>query len=105
MSGRMSSVISARSLEDYQVLDARGAKLGTVEDVLLDAKLARTRYFVLSFGAGALGMHKHRYVVPAESVRLDTESEALVVDIAPERFENAAPFDEAGDDPAAVYRL
>ena len=52
-------------------------------------------------------MPKSRYVVPAESVRLDTENEALVVDVVPERFENAAPFDEArgGDDSAAVYRL
>ncbi len=107
MNGRMSAVISARSLEDYTVLDAGGARLGTLEDVLLDAKLERARYFVLSIGTGALGMPKSRYVVPAESVRLDTENEALVVDVVPERFENAAPFDEArgGDDSAAVYRL
>lgn len=101
----MSSVISVRSLEDYQVLDARGETLGTVEDVLLDGKLGRARYFVLSFG-GALALHKARYVVPADSVRLDTENEALVVDVAAERFEDAVPFEDAdGADPAAVYRL
>lgn len=106
MGGRMSAVISARSLEDYPVLDSRGTTLGSVDDVLLDAKLGRARYFVLSFGSSALGMHKNRYVVPAESVRLDTENEAIVVDIVPERFENAVPFDEAqSEDATTVYRL
>lgn len=106
MNGRMSAVISARSLEDYTVLDAGGARLGTVDDVLLDATLARARYFVLSVAGGALGVSKSRYAVPADLVRLDTENEALVVDVAPERFENAAPFDEArADDATAVYRL
>ena len=106
MNRTMSSVISVKSLEDYQVLDARGETLGEVEDVLLDGKLGQARYFVLSFGAGALGMHKSRYVVPADSVRLDTENEALVVDVGPERFERATPFEDAdGADPSAVYRL
>lgn len=106
MNGRMSSVISVRSLEDYQVLDRAGESLGVVEDALLDERLGRVRYFVLSFGTGALGMHKERYVVPAEAVRLDTENEALVVDVVPERFENAIPFEHAdGADTSAVYRL
>ena len=103
----MLSLVSTKSLNDYRVLDPDGETLGVVDDVMLDAKLERARYFVLSIGTGALGMPKSRYVVPAESVRLDTENEALVVDVVPERFENAAPFDEArgGDDSAAVYRL
>lgn len=106
MSGSMSSVISVRSLEDYQVLDVSGETLGTVEDVLLDEKLGKARFFVLALGTGAFGMHKSRYVVPADAVRLDTENEALVVDVAPERFEDAISFEDAdGTDTAAVYRL
>lgn len=106
MNPRMSSVISVKGLEDYQVLDVRGETLGVVEDVLLDERLGRARYFVLSLGAGALGMHKTRYVVPAGAVRLDTENEALVVDVVPERFERAIPFEDAdGADEAAVYLL
>lgn len=106
MNGRMSAVISVKSLADYPVFDLAGEPLGSVDDVLLDARLGQARYFVLSFGAGALGMRKDRYVVPAATVRLDTENEALIVDVGRERFENAAPFDEAdGADEAAVYRL
>jgi len=105
MNGSLSSMISVRSLEDYQVLDPRGETLGTVQDVLLDETLGHARYFVVSLG-GALSLHRPRYVVPAASVRLDTESEALVIDIAPERFADAAPFEDAdGADPAAVYRI
>jgi len=105
MNGRMSAVISVKSLEDYQVFDVTGKPLGRVDDVLLDERLGHARYFVLSFGAG-LGMRKDRYVVPADAVRLDTENEALVVDVAPERFDDALPFDEAnGADEGAVYRL
>jgi sporulation protein YlmC with PRC-barrel domain len=102
----MSSVISVKSLEDYQVLDVHGETLGEIEDVLLDGQLGKARYFVLSFGGGALGIHKTRYVVPADAVRLDTENEALVVDVVPERFERATAFEDAdGSDESAVYRL
>lgn len=107
MSERMSS-ISVKSLSDYPVLDMQGEPLGSIDDVMLDGTLGQTRFFILaSGGGGLLGGPKTRYAVPASAVRLDTESEALVVDVPHERFRDARAFDgdTSGRERSDVFRL
>ena len=61
----MLSVVSARSLEDYQVLDANGETLGRIDDVILDAALDHARFLVVAAAKAPLGARKGRYAVPA----------------------------------------
>jgi sporulation protein YlmC with PRC-barrel domain len=100
----MDSIISVKNLTDYQVLDRGGETIGTVEDVMLDAGLGHTRYFVLVTGKP---LRKERYAVPASRMTLDSENEALVVDVPFDSFKDARAFDThtAATEADAVYRL
>lgn len=102
----MLSLVSAKSLEDYQVLDPNGETLGNVDDVILDAALERARFLVVAAARSAFGMHKERYAVPTSRFRLDTENEALVADVTADGLRSAPPLG-AHAEPAAddVYRL
>jgi len=102
----MLSMVSARSLEDYQVLDSNGETLGRIDDVILDATLDHARFLVVAAARARLGARKERYAVPASRFRLDTENEALVADITADGLKSAPPLGEMAE-PAddGIYRL
>jgi len=102
----MLSLVSAKSLEDYQVLDPDGETLGHVDDVILDAALDRARFLVVATARTVLGTHRERFAVPASRFRLDTENEALVANVTAEGLRSAPPLD-ADAEPAGdgVYRV
>src|SRR6476469_3795507 len=65
-----------------------GEKLGTVEDLMIDATDGRIIYAVMTFG-GLLGLGKQYHPVPWELLRYDAPSEAVVVDLDRARLENS----------------
>ena len=89
----MTAIVSVNNLKDYPVLDPLGETLGSIKDVVLDPDLGHARYFVLAYGGG-LTLHHKLFAVPAKAVRLDTENECLVIDVAAQQLKDAPRFDK-----------
>ena len=68
-----------------------GEKLGTVEDLMIDATDGRIIYAVMTFG-GLLGLGKQYHPVPWELLRYDAPSKAVVVDLDRTRLENSPNY-------------
>jgi hypothetical protein len=86
------TLLSMRQMKDYEVYDVEGRKLGKIDDVMLDERVARVRYAVLACDAG---LHKKRFAVPLLALRLDTENECFVIGVGRESLERAKGFDAA----------
>jgi sporulation protein YlmC with PRC-barrel domain len=84
--------LSASTLMNEPVHNMRGEKVGKVEDYMLDLDRGCVEYAVLSFG-GFLGIGEKLFAIPWESMRLDPESNAWVLDVSKERLDQAPGFD------------
>ena len=85
-------VISASMVEGTPVCNAKGEKLGTVEDIMIDKLSGQVRYAVLGFG-GLLGLGDKLFPLPWRALDYNKDMEAFVVDIDRARLENAPGFD------------
>lgn len=94
--------LSASTLIGKEVRNARGEKLGTIEELMIDLPIGCIAYAVLSFG-GILGMGDKLFAVPWQAFRVDAEREHFILDVERQALENAPGFDkdswpETGDD-------
>lgn len=87
------TVLSASTLSGDDVYNAKGEKLGSIKDIMLDVRDGKVCYAVVSFG-GFLGMGEKLFAVPWRSMSVDTEEHRFVFDVAPERLKNAPGFDK-----------
>jgi sporulation protein YlmC with PRC-barrel domain len=99
----MSAILfSVQRLENYEVYDCRGDKLGVIDDLMLDVDGARVRYAVL-LAKSALGLSRKRFAVPLGALALDTENECFMLDIDRSALAGSPGFDETappeGPDP------
>jgi hypothetical protein len=62
------SFLRARDLLGRDVLDAAGTELGTIEDIVIDAKDGTCAYAIVAFG-GFLGLGDRLYPVPFGALR------------------------------------
>ncbi|MGV8083671.1 MAG: PRC-barrel domain-containing protein [Coriobacteriia bacterium] len=94
-SGTMMKVktLSVSTLMNEPVYNRRGEKIGKIEDYMLDLNKGCVEYAVLSFG-GFLGIGSKLFAIPWNSMQLDTENEAWIVDIDEERLRQAPGFDK-----------
>lgn len=88
-----SLVLSASTLNGDDVYNAKGEKLGSIKEIMLDVRNGKVCYAVVSFG-GFLGMGEKLFAVPWSSMSVDTEAKRFVFDVAPERLQNAPGFDK-----------
>lgn len=86
-------VLSASTLNGDEVYNAKGEKLGSVKEIMLDVRNGKVCYAVLSFG-GFLGMGEKLFAVPWSSMVVDTEEQRFVFDVDPERLKSAPGFDK-----------
>ena len=86
-------ILSASSLINTDVRNAKDEKLGTIKDLMIDTKTGEISYAVLSFG-GFLGMGDKLFAVPMEALQADTKHENFMLDVDKDRLENAPGFDK-----------
>ena len=86
-------VLSAGTLKGDNVVNAKGEKLGTLEELMIDLDSGRIAYAVLSFG-GFLGMGDKLFAIPWSALTVDTVEKRLVLNVVKEQLENAPGFDK-----------
>lgn len=92
---------AARSLPSKKIVGAavqnsNGEKIGSIEDLVIDADSGKVTYAALGVG-GVLGIGEKLFAVPFEEFKLTEDSSknpALVLDISKERLEKAPGFDK-----------
>jgi sporulation protein YlmC with PRC-barrel domain len=90
----MAVLLSVQRLENFEVYDRQGNKLGVIDDLMLDVDAAKVRYAVLAAKSGIASATK-TFAVPLKALRLDTENECFVLDVDRDRLANADGFDAA----------
>ena len=86
-------VMAADTLEDDDVNNPAGEKLGTLAHIMLDVPRGRIAYAVLSSG-GFLGLGDKLFAIPWRALTLDAENKCFVLDISKEGLEQAPGFDK-----------
>ncbi len=86
-----SYVISSDKVEGSAVYNAKGDKLGSIDDLMIDKLSGQVRYAVLEFG-GFLGMGTDRYPIPWSMLRFDTQLNGYVVPFDKSHLEKAPRY-------------
>src|SRR5579862_386558 len=87
------TVIVKKSILGAKVINAQREDLGTIEDIVLDARNNRVAYAILSFG-GFLGMGDRHFAIPWEALSFDLSQKVAVLDIDKDRLRNAPGFEQ-----------
>jgi len=99
------SAIRAKKVIGTDVKDSSGAKIGQIEDVVLDKQSNSIMFAVVGFG-GFLGMSEKFHPLPWESLNYDGDEGAYVVNYTRAQLE-AAPagsIDELTRDDGRQFR-
>ncbi len=91
---------SCQTLSELGVFNAKGDKLGKIEDLMIDLKTGRVAYAVLSFG-GFLGLGNKFFAIPWEQLCVDNQwnyhdiyKQRIVFNVPREKLEKAPGFDK-----------
>jgi sporulation protein YlmC with PRC-barrel domain len=90
------SLISAEKVNGTDVYNAKGEKLGSIEDIMLDKVSGQVAYAILSFGK-ILGVGGKHFPLPWSALNYDTRKGGYLVDIDKERLKNAPSFETDQD--------
>jgi hypothetical protein len=72
-----------------------GAKVGTIERLMIDKITGQVAYAVMSFG-GFLGFGERHYPIPWSALRYDQTSACYMTDITPAQLKNAPTQEDDG---------
>jgi sporulation protein YlmC with PRC-barrel domain len=86
------TIVAKKSILGSKVMNAEREDLGTIEDIVIDARDNRVVYAILSFG-GFLGIGDKRFAIPWEALSFDLSGKTAVLDIDKDRLSNAPGFD------------
>lgn len=86
-------LLSATGLFEVAVRDARGKKLGQVEDLIIDFSRGKIEYVVFSFG-GLFGVGNKLCATASNLLELDEEKKCLRLDYDKKRLRDAPEFDK-----------
>ena len=87
------TIIAKKSILNAKVINADGEDLGSIEDIVIDARDNRVAYAILSFG-GFLGVGDKRFAIPWEALSFDLSEKTAVLDIDKQRLDGAPGFDK-----------
>ncbi|WP_293679280.1 PRC-barrel domain-containing protein [uncultured Phenylobacterium sp.] len=87
-------LIPADRVNGTDVVDARGDKLGKIEDVAIEKVSGNVAYAILSFG-GLLGLGAKYHAVPWKALKYDEAQRAYVVPLSKSDLEKAPMIDES----------
>jgi sporulation protein YlmC with PRC-barrel domain len=80
------------TLTGREVQDAKGAKIGEIEDVVIDAASGQIAYAVLSFG-GFLGLGENWVAMPWRSLQTMNHGKTLTLNMSKDQLKKAPSFD------------
>lgn len=86
-------VLSSGALSKDKVINSQGDDLGSVEDFIIDTTAGRVIYAILSFG-GFLGVGDKLFAIPWDTMDLNTDKHAFVLDVDKDRLKNAPSFNK-----------
>ena len=89
--------ISSSMVEGTKVYSAKGDKLGSIHDLVIDKRSGQVRYAALEFG-GFLGMGTDIYPLPWNKLNYDTVKDGYVVNLDKAQLD-AAPKYSDDDEP------
>ncbi|HEY7773079.1 MAG TPA: PRC-barrel domain-containing protein [Marinagarivorans sp.] len=85
-------LLSASSLNHYDVVDAEGEKIGKIKDVMIDWAEGRVGYVVLAFG-GIMGLGEKLFAIPVDQFLFRGEDrKELVLNVSKEHLKAAPGF-------------
>jgi sporulation protein YlmC with PRC-barrel domain len=91
------SLIEASRVQDTNVYNVAGEKLGAVHDLMIDKRSGTTSYAVVSFG-GFLGVGENYFPIPWSKLKYDEKLGGYVTDIEVGELEGAPAY-VAGAEP------
>ena len=78
-----------------RVNDAKGERLGKIEDIVVDSGTGRVIYAVLSFG-GVMGIGDRLFAIPLQSISLPRgNGHATIASVTKDRLRDAPGFDKS----------
>ena len=86
----------SKKLVGADVVNAKGGKVGTIDDVVIDLQTGKVVYAALGVG-GVLGIGDKLFAVPYDELRTTHDANnniSFVLDVSKERLENAPGFDK-----------
>jgi sporulation protein YlmC with PRC-barrel domain len=89
----LSSLVLMDRMRGARVVNAQGADLGKIDDIVVDMPSGQAVYAILSYG-GFIGLGDKRFAVPWDMLAYDSERGAFVIDMAEDKLKNAPGFDE-----------
>jgi sporulation protein YlmC with PRC-barrel domain len=81
-------LISADKVEGTPVYNARGDRLGSVHDIMIDKRSGRVGYAVMSFG-GFLGIGEKYHPLPWEALTYDEDKGGYNIDLSEDQLRRA----------------
>lgn len=81
-------VISSKRVEGTTVYNDAGARIGSIDHLIIDKISGQVRYAVMEFG-GLLGVGPDRYPIPWNLLHYDTTKDGYVVPLDEVRLEQA----------------
>ncbi|CAN5188638.1 PRC-barrel domain-containing protein [soil metagenome] len=90
------AMISSDRVEGTTVYSPDGAKLGAIDELMIDKVSGKVRYAVLTFG-GFLGMGADKYPLPWSMLTYSTDLDGYVVPVTEAMLEKAPRY--AGEAP------
>src|SRR5579884_3509801 len=86
------TIVVKKSILGAKVINTAREDLGTIEDIVIDARDNRVVYAILSFG-GVLGLGDKHFAIPWEALSFDASEKVAVLSIDKDRLSNAPGFD------------
>ena len=86
-------VMAASTLEDDNVVNTAGDKLGEIKEIMIDVPSGRVAYAVLSVG-GFLGIGEKLIAVPWRALQIDPPNHRFTLNVTKEQIEKAEGFDK-----------
>lgn len=90
----MYGTVRASNIIGETVINGEGENIGSIYDLVIDAKNNRLAYAVLSFG-GFLGMGTKLFAIPWAAFEFSLTENKLILNIDKEKLKNAPGFEES----------
>lgn len=87
----MADGMSVRKLRGMDVVDAKGEKLGDIEEVMLDMQSGRVQAVVLGFG-GFLGLGEKHFAFPVSDLQPAKEKDKLQLNVDKQKLKDREGF-------------
>ncbi|WP_347986489.1 PRC-barrel domain-containing protein [Methylomonas sp. AM2-LC] len=84
--------VKASSIIGSKVINSKGENLGDIKEIVIDPRLGRIAYAVISFG-GFLSLGEKLFAIPFSALDYSLQNSEYVLNVSKERMESAPGFD------------